>query len=49
MSPTIHREGRYRFVFFSREETRSHVHIYSTDGEAKYRLEPKMELAKITE
>ena len=46
MSPTIHREGGYRFFFFSREETRPHVHIYSTDGEAKYWLEPKLELAK---
>ena len=46
MSPTIHREGGYRFFFFSREETRPHVHIHSTDGEAKYWLEPKLELAK---
>ena len=46
MSPTIHREGGYRFFFFSREETRPHVHIYSVDGEAKYWLEPKLELAK---
>lgn len=46
MSPMIRREGGYRFFFFSREETRPHVHIYSTDGEAKYRLEPNMELAK---
>ena len=46
--PTIHREGGYRSFFFSREETRPHVHIYSADGEAKYRLEPKLELAKIT-
>ena len=46
MSPTIHREGGYRFFFFSREESRAHVHVYSTDGEAKYWLEPKLELAK---
>ena len=46
MSPTIHREGGYRFFFFSREETRPHVHIYSTEGEAKYWLEPSLELAK---
>ena len=46
MSPTIHREGGYRFFFFSREETRPHVHIYNTEGEAKYWLEPKLELAK---
>ena len=46
MSPTIHREGGYRFFLLSREETRPHVHIYSTEGEAKYWLEPKLELAK---
>jgi len=46
MSPTIYREGGYRFFFFSREEARPHVHIYSTDGEAKYWLEPNLELAK---
>jgi len=46
MSPTIHREGGYRFFFFSREESRTHVHVYSTDGEAKFWLEPKLELAK---
>ena len=46
MSPTIHREGGYRFFFFSREESRPHVHVYSTDGEAKFWLEPKLELAK---
>lgn len=46
MSPTIHREGGYRFFFFSREESRSHVHVYSPDGEAKFWLEPRLELAK---
>ena len=46
MSPTIHREGGYRFFFFSREESRPRVHVYSTDGEAKFWLEPKLELAK---
>lgn len=46
MSPTIHREGGYRFFFFSREEPRPHVHVYSPDGEAKFWLEPELELAK---
>ena len=27
MSPTIHREGPYRFYFNSREESRMHVHV----------------------
>lgn len=31
--------------FFSREEMRVHVHVAHTDGEAKFWLEPKIELA----
>lgn len=46
MSPTIYRHGGYRFFFFSREEERMHVHIISADGEAKYRLQPVIELAR---
>ncbi len=46
MSPTILREKGYRFFFFSREETRRHVHIYCEKGEAKVWLEPEIELAK---
>ncbi len=46
MSPTIFRERGYRFFFFSREEERMHVHIHSGDGEAKFWLEPEIELAK---
>ena len=46
MSPTIFRERGYRFFFFSREELRMHVHVYCGDGEAKYWLEPQIELAK---
>ena len=46
MSPTIFREKGYRFFFFSREETRMHVHVYCGDGEAKIWLEPEIELAK---
>ncbi len=46
MSPTIFRENGYRFFFFSREEERKHVHIISGDGEAKFWLEPDIELAK---
>jgi len=40
MSPTIYREGPFRFFFNSREETRMHVHIASSDGTAKFWLEP---------
>jgi len=46
MSPTIFRERGYRFFFFSREEPRMHVHVVSGDGEAKWWLEPDLELAK---
>ena len=46
MSPTVFREDGFRFFFFSREEERMHVHIVSGDGEAKFWLEPEIELAK---
>ena len=46
MSPTVFREGRYRFYFFSREEERLHIHIASPEGEAKFWLEPVLELAE---
>ena len=46
MSPTIFKKDGYRFFFFSREEKRKHVHISSGEGEAKFWLEPKIELAK---
>ena len=46
MSPTVFREEGYRFFFFSREEQRIHVHVLSADGEAKFWLEPEIELAK---
>ena len=46
MSPTIFREGPYRFFFFSREETRIHVHVGSSHGEAKFWLSPEIRLAE---
>ena len=45
VSPTLFREGPYRFFFFSREESRMHVHVYSSEGEAKFWMRPKVELA----
>ncbi len=48
MSPTIFREGKYRFFFFSLEEERMHVHITSPEGEAKFWLEPSVKLASFT-
>ena len=32
--------------FFSREETRMHVHVHCAEGEAKFWLEPQIELAR---
>ena len=46
MSPTIFREDGFRFFFFSREESRLHVHVYHADGEAKFWLEPVIQLAQ---
>ena len=46
MSPTILRKGGFRFYFFSREERRMHVHVQCAEGEAKYWLEPVIELAQ---
>lgn len=43
--PTVFKIGNIRFFFFSREESRIHIHVISPDGEAKYWLEPKIELA----
>ncbi len=46
MSPTVFREGPFRFFFFSREEERMHIHVQSGDGEAKFWIEPEIELAR---
>ena len=48
MSPTIFREGSYRFFFFSREESRMHVPVNHPDGEAKFWLQPALILATST-
>lgn len=45
MSPTVLRKGEYRLFFFSREELRPHVHVQCSSGEAKFWLEPGIELA----
>jgi len=45
VSPTIFQFRKFRFFFFSREESRMHVHIHTPEGEAKYWLEPDIELA----
>lgn len=47
MSPIIYRWKRFRFGFFSREESRPHIHIFSSDGRAvaKFWLVPEVEAA----
>jgi len=45
VSPTILRTRGLRFYFFSREEPRPHVHVQHASGEAKFWLEPHLELA----
>ena len=40
------RDGPFRFFFFSREEERLHIHVQSPDGEAKFWIEPNIELAR---
>ena len=46
MSPTVFRYKGYRFFFFSREETRMHVHVSCSAGEAKFWLDPVVALAE---
>jgi hypothetical protein len=46
MSPTVFRAKGFRFFFFSREERRMHVHVHGENGEAKFWLEPNIELAQ---
>lgn len=41
VAPTIVRDGQFRLFFFSREETRIHVHVANPDGEAKFGLTPE--------
>ena len=45
MSPTVLRIRGFRFYFFSREERRPHVHVQHADGEAKFWIDPVVELA----
>lgn len=45
MSPTVFREKSYRFHFFSLEEERMHIHVVTPTGQAKFWIEPQIELA----
>ncbi len=46
MSPTVFRDGAYRFFFFSREEPRAHIHVQHPTGEAKFWVEPSIALSQ---
>ena len=48
MSPVFRRESEYTFKIYSNEEERLHIHVIHDRCEAKYWLEPKVELAKNT-
>ncbi len=45
MAPTVLRDGPFRMFFFSREESRPHVRVSHPDGEAKFWIEPEVDLA----
>ncbi|MBV6342173.1 DUF4160 domain-containing protein [Candidatus Magnetobacterium casensis] len=45
MSPILFSYRGYRFFFFSKEESRPHVHVRCSDGEAKFWIEPDVSLA----
>ena len=48
MSPVFRRESEYTFKIYSNEEERMHIHVIFNGHEAKYWLEPQVELAKNT-
>ena len=48
MSPIFRRENGYAFKIFSNEEERMHIHVVAGGHEAKFWLEPIIELAKNT-
>ena len=45
MSPTFRKEKGYTFKIYSNEEERMHIHVVKEDKEAKFWLEPKVEIA----
>ena len=46
MSPVFRRESEYTFKIYSNEEERMHIHVLCGGKEAKFWLEPQVELAK---
>ena len=45
MSPTFLKEKGYSFKIYSNEEERMHIHVIKDKIEAKFWLEPKVEVA----
>ena len=45
MSPTVLRLGAFRFFFYSREESKPHIHVEEGNKTAKFWIEP-VELAE---
>ena len=48
MSPVFKLESEYTFKIYSNEEERMHIHMLCGGHEAKYWLEPQVELARNT-
>ena len=46
MSPVFRRENEFTFKIYSNEEERMHIHVIYNGKEAKYWLEPQVELAR---
>ncbi|MBR1521226.1 MAG: DUF4160 domain-containing protein [Bacteroidaceae bacterium] len=46
MSPVFRRENGYKFKIYSNEEERMHIHVVRAENEAKFWLEPQVELAE---
>lgn len=46
MSPKFKEQNGFVFKIYSNEETRIHIHIIKAEKEAKYWLEPNIELAE---
>ena len=45
MSPTLKKERGYTFKIYSNEEERLHINVLTDNDEAKFWLEPQIELA----
>ena len=45
MSPKFRQEDGYTFKIYSNEEERKHIHVVKAECEAKFWLEPQIDLA----